>query len=76
MALARLLIVIHEILNKYTDIFPEKYLLIIFDSNYAVCMAKNGKGAKYTRHISRIVKFVKNGKKCKMDKIDWCEGGL
>ena len=24
-------------------------------------------------HISRRVKFVRNGEKCKMHKIEWCE---
>ena len=31
---------------------------------------------KHTRHISRRMHFVRNGEKCKMHKIDWCEGGL
>ena len=31
---------------------------------------------KHTRHIARIMHFVRNGKKCKMHNIDWCEGGL
>ena len=39
-------------------------------------MAKNGKDIKHTRHISRRMNFVKNGEICKMQKIDWCEGGL
>ena len=39
-------------------------------------MAKNVKNTKNTRHISRIIHFVRNGEKCKMHKIDWCEGGL
>ena len=39
-------------------------------------MAENGKDTKHTRHIARIVHFVRNGEKCKMHKIDWCEGGL
>ena len=39
-------------------------------------MAKNGKNTKHTRHIARIMHFVRNGEKCKMHKIDWCEGGL
>ena len=39
-------------------------------------MAKNGKDTKHTRHISRIMNFVRNGEKCNMHKIDWCEGGL
>ena len=39
-------------------------------------MANNGKDTKHTRHITRIMHFVRNGEKCKMHKIDWCEGGL
>ena len=36
-------------------------------------MANNDKD---TRHIARRIHFVKNGEKCKMHKIDWCEGSL
>ena len=39
-------------------------------------MDNNGKDTKHTRHIARIIHFVRNGEKCKMQKIDWCEGGL
>ena len=39
-------------------------------------MDKNGKDTKHTRHIDRRVHFVRNGEKCKMHMIDWCEGGL
>ena len=39
-------------------------------------MSKNGRDTKHTRHIARIMHFVRNGEKCKMHKIDWCEGGL
>ena len=39
-------------------------------------MAKNGKYTKHTRQISRRMNLVRNGEKCKMHKIDWCEGGL
>ena len=39
-------------------------------------MAKNGKDTKHTRHIARIIHFVRNGEKCKMHKIDWFEGGM
>ena len=46
------------------------------DSKYDVCMANNYKDAKHTRHIARRVHFVRNGKNYKMQKIDWCEGGL
>ena len=41
-----------------------------------MCMAKNGKDTKLTRHIARIIHFLRNGEKCKMQKIDWCEGDL
>ena len=41
-----------------------------------MCMAKNGKDTKHTRHIARRMSFVRNGEKFKMHKIDWCEGGL
>ena len=39
-------------------------------------MANNVKDAKHTRHIARRMHSVRNGEKCKMHKIDWCEGGL
>ena len=39
-------------------------------------MAWNGKYTKHTRHIARIVHFLRNEEKCKMHNIDWCEGGL
>ena len=41
-----------------------------------MCMAKNGKDTKHTRHIASRTNFVSNGEKCKMHKIDCCEGGL
>ena len=41
-----------------------------------MCMAKNGKDTKHTRHTASRMHFVSNGEKCKMHKIDWCEGGL
>ena len=67
---------IHDFLNKDTDIVTEEAPLIVLDSKYAMCMAKNGKYAKHTRHIASRMHFVRNGEKCKMHKIDWCEGGL
>ena len=39
-------------------------------------MAKNGDYTKQSRHIARIVHFVRNGEKWKMKNIDWCEGDL
>ena len=32
--------------------------LIVLNSKYAMCMAKNGKDTKHTRHIARIMHFV------------------
>ena len=54
---------IHELLNKDQVMFPEEAPLIIFDSKYTVCMAKNGKDTNNTRHIARRVNLVKNGEK-------------
>ena len=59
---------IHELLNKDQDIVPEEDPLIVLDSN--------GKDTKHTRHIARRMNFVRNGEKCKMHNIDWCERGL
>ena len=39
-------------------------------------VADNGKDTKHTRHIARRMHFVRNGEKCKIHKIDWCEGCL
>ena len=63
-------------MNKDPDIILEEASLIILHGKSDVCMNKNGKDTQHTRHISRIVHFVKNGEKCKMHKIDWCEGSM
>ena len=76
MDLAHFRMLIHKLLNEDLDMFPKEAPLIVLDSKYAICMAKNGKDTKHTRHISRRIHFVRNGEKCKMHKIDWCEGGL
>ena len=76
MALAHCRVLNYELLNKYPDIVPEEAHLIVLDRKYSMCMAKNGKDTKHTRHIARRINFVSNGEKCKMHKIDWCEGGL
>ena len=75
MAFAHIRMLIHELLNEDPDIVPEEAPLVVLDSKYAVCMAKNGKDIKHTRHIARRMHFVSNGENCKMHKIDWCEGG-
>ena len=48
----------------------------LVDSKSTMCTAKNGKDTKHTRHIARRVHLLRNGEKCKMHKIDQCEGGL
>ena len=55
---------------------PKESPLILLDGKSAMYMAKNGKDTKHTRHITMRMHFVRNGEKCKMHKIDWCEGGL
>ena len=76
MALAHFIMLISELINKDPYIVPKEAPLIVLDSKSAMCMAKNGKITKYTRHIARRMHFVSNGEKCKMHKIYWCEGGL
>ena len=50
--------------------------LIVLDGKSDMCMAKNGKDTKHTRHISWRMHFVRNREKCKMHTIDCCEVGL
>ena len=74
--LAYFRMLIHEFLSKDLDIVTEEAPIIILDSKFAVFMAKNGKDTNHTRHIAIRVHSVRNGKKLKMHKIDWREGGL
>ena len=46
------------------------------DNKYDVCMDKNGKDTKHTRHITSRVQFVRNGENWKIHKVDWCEEDL
>ena len=50
--------------------------MIVLYSRSSMCMANNIEDTKHTRHIPRIMNFVRNGEIIKMHKIDWCEGGL
>ena len=70
MALAHFRMLIHEVLNEDPEMVTKNAPLIAVDSKSAMCMAKNGKDTKHTRHIARIMYLVRNGKKCKMYKID------
>ena len=55
---------------------PKEAPLIVLDRKSAMSMANNGRDTKHTRHIARRMNFLRIGEKCKMHKIDWCEGGL
>ena len=76
MALAHFSMLILEFLNKDPYIVPEEAPLIFLDSKSDIYMAKNGKDTKHTRHIAKKMSSVRNVEKCKMHRIDWCEGGL
>ena len=76
MTLAHFRMLVAELLNEAPDMVPKEAPLIILDSKSAMCMAKNGRDANHNRHIARRMHLVRNGEKCKMHKIEWCEGGL
>ena len=63
MDLAPFRMLIHELLNKDPNIVPEEDILIVLDSKSAMCMAKNGKDTKHTRHIARRMHLVRNREK-------------
>ena len=71
--LAHFRMLIHELLNKDPEIVPEEAPLIFLDSKSSMCVSNNGKDTKHARHIASRMNFVRNGEKCKMHKIDWCE---
>ena len=52
----------NELLNKDPDVVPEQEPLIILDKKSVICMAKNGKDTKHTRHITRRMCLVRNVK--------------
>ena len=76
MALSHLIMLIYELLNKDPDIVIEEAPPIILDSKSCFCITNNDKDTKHTRHISRRVYFLRNGKFFKIHKIVWCEEGL
>ena len=61
MALTHFRMLVHELLNEDPDMVLKEAPLIVLDSKYAMCMAKNGKDTKHTRHIAKIMNFVRNG---------------
>ena len=60
MSLAHFRMLVHELLNEDPDMVPKEAHLIVLESKSAVCMAKNGKDTKHTRHIARRINFVRN----------------
>ena len=69
MDLAHFRMLVHELLNEDPYMDPKEAPLIVLDSKSAMCMANNGRDIKHTRHIARIMHFVRNGEKCKMHKM-------
>ena len=61
MALSHLRMLNNELLNKDTDVAPEKALLIILDIKPDICMDNNGKDTKHTRKITTRMHLVRNG---------------
>ena len=74
--LAPFSMLIRDFFIKDSDIVPEAATLLILVIKSAVFMSNNGKDNKHTTNIDRRVHFMINGDKCKLHKIDWCEGGL
>ena len=68
-ALAHFRMLVHELFNEDPDMVPNEATLIVLDCKSAMCMAKNGRDTKHTRHIARRMHFVRKGEKCKMHKI-------
>ena len=58
----------NDFLNKEPDVVPEQEHLIILDGKSAVCMSKNGKETKHTRHISRRMHSVRSGEEWNIHK--------
>ena len=69
MALAHFRMLVHELFNEDLDMFPKEAPLIVLDRKSVMCMAKNGRDTKHTRHIARRMHFLRTGEKCKMHKI-------
>ena len=59
MALAHFRMLVHELLNEDPYMVPKESPLIVLDRKSAMCMAKNGRDTKHTRHIARRIHFCK-----------------
>ena len=61
MALAHFRMLVHELLNEDPDMVPKEDPLIVLASKSAMCMAKNLKATRHTRHIASRMHFISNG---------------
>ena len=73
MVFAHFRMLIHELFNKDPYIVPEDAPLVLLGIKSSLFMANDVKDTKHTRYIARMMHFVRNGEKCKIHKIDWCE---
>ena len=62
----------NELFNKNPYVFSEQSIYIILNIKLAMCMAKNGKDTKHTRHFSIIVHFVINCDDFNVQNTVWC----
>ena len=62
MDLAYFIMLIHELLDKDSDIDPEEAPMVVLGINSAMFMDNSGKDTKHTKYIPRRVNFVRNGK--------------
>ena len=65
-----------ELLNKDPYVVPKQAYIITLNRKSCICIANNGKDAKYTRHISRIMNFVRNCEELNLYNIVWCGGSV
>ena len=61
MDLSHFIMLNNEFLIKDPYLVPYQVPIIIVDIKSAIYMANTFKDIKYTRHISRIMHFVRNG---------------
>ena len=69
MALAHFSMLIHELINEDTDMVSKETPLIVLDSKSAMCMGKNIKDTKHTRHIARRMHLVRMEKNARCTKL-------
>ena len=66
----------NELFNKDIDVITEQAPLIILYIKSYICIDNNVKDTKHTRHIFKIMHFVKNNEELSLHKIVWYDGVL